>query len=124
MPPLADNSDSEEEEGTCSDLEESAESNEDEGTEAVIPEGDSGQDVENQGSPHVRWPSASLQMARARGIDKGIVCLKSISITHLANKAHFVIRRDADLIAIQEHKLNAKGISELTETFRQSGWDL
>ena len=32
--------------------------------------------------------------------------------------------RPEDIIAIQEHKLSAKGIGEMMETFRLSGWSL
>ena len=54
----------------------------------------------------------------------GTKCLASINVTHLENNAHFVMARPEDIIAIQEHKLSAKGIGEMMETFRLSGWSL
>ena len=64
---------------------------------------------------------------RARVVNggaNGAICLASINVTHLENNARFVMSRQEDIVAIQEHKLSATGIREMVETFKKSGWSL
>ena len=58
------------------------------------------------------------------GPDSQEITIESINCTHLVNNAHFILRREADVIGFQEHELPPTAVKDMQNTFKKSGWDM